>query len=62
MLKNPPATAGNTRGVVGSPGLKRSPEEENGFPTQYILDWEISCGRKAWQVTVYGATKIQTHN
>ena len=42
-----------------SPGLARSPREENGYPLQYS-GLENSMDRGAWQDTVHGVTKSQT--
>ena len=47
--------------VVGSiPRLGRFPGEGNGNPLQYSC-LENSMDRGAWQATVYGVTKSQTH-
>ena len=35
MVKNPPASAGDTGDVGSIPGLGRSPGEGNGSPLQY---------------------------
>ena len=57
VVKNLPANAGD----VGSiPGSERSPGEGNGSPLQYSC-LENSMDRGAWQATVYGITKSQTH-
>ena len=59
VVKNLPATAGDT-GVVGSiPGSGRSPGGENGNPLQYSY-LENPMDREAWQATVQGVTKSQT--
>ena len=59
MVKNPPAHAGDTRGVGLIPGLGRSPEGGNGNPLQYSC-LENSVGRGAWQAPVDGVTRSQT--
>ena len=56
MVKNPPASAGDTGSI---PGSRRSPGERNGNPLQ------CSClknpmNRVAWRATVYGVAKSQT--
>ena len=59
VVKNLPATAGDT-GVVGSiPGSGRSPGGGNGNPLQYSY-LENPMDREAWQATVQGVTKSQT--
>ena len=35
VVKNPPANAGDVRGMAGIPGLERSPAEGNGNTLQY---------------------------
>ena len=48
-------------GDLGSiPGLGRSPGEENGDPLQYSC-LENSMDREAWQATVHGVSKSQSH-
>ena len=59
VVKNVPASAGDTRDMCLIPGSERSPREGNGNPLQY------SClgnpmDRGAWQLTVHGITKSQT--
>jgi len=54
VVKNQPASAGETRGVVSIPGLGRSPGEENGNPLQYsCLDNSMDRGAgwvaKSWR-------------
>ena len=49
VVKNQPASAGETRGVVSIPGLGRSPGEENGNPLQYSC-LENPMHRGAWWV------------
>ena len=56
MVKNLPATAGDTEDVVLIPGSGRSPEEGNGNPLQY------SClgnptDRGVWWATVHGVAE-----
>ena len=59
VVKNPPANAGDTRDVGGTPGSERSPEVGNGNSLQYS-----SLGnpkdRGAWRATVHGVTKSWT--
>jgi len=43
------------------PGLGRSPGEGNSSPFQYFC-LENSMDRGAWQATVHGVTKSQTHD
>ena len=56
MIKNPPASAGDTGSI---PGLGRCPGEGNGHPLQYSC-LENSMDRGAWQATVHGVTKSWT--
>ena len=58
-VKNPPANAGDARYTASILGSGRSPGEGNGTPLQYSC-LEKSMGRRAWKVTVHGATKSQT--
>ena len=51
VVKNLPANAGNARDTGLTPGLRRSPEVENGNPLQYSC-LENSIDRWAWQATV----------
>ena len=53
MLKNPPASAGDTRNLGSVPGLGRSPGGGNGNPLQYSC-LENSMDRGAWRATVHG--------
>ena len=55
MVKNPPATAGDTRNV----GLVRFLGGINGDSLQYSC-LENSMDRGAWWATVHEATKSQT--
>ena len=59
VVKNLPATAGDTGVVVSIPGSARSPGGGNGNPLQcsYL---ENPMDREAWQATVQGVTKSQT--
>ena len=59
MVKNPPASAGDTgdRGLI--PGLGRSPGGGNGNPLQYSC-WDNLMDNGAWQTIVHGVTKSQT--
>ena len=57
VVKNLPANARDTRDVYSVPGSRRSPGKGNGF-SDFCL--ENFRGRRAWQNTVYGATKSRT--
>ena len=59
MLKNPPASAEDTRDAGSIPGSGRSPGGGNGNPLQYSCR-ENSMDRGAWQATVRGVPKSQT--
>ena len=59
VVKNPPANAGDARDVGLIPGSGRSPGVGNGNPFQYSC-LENLMDRRAWEVTVHGATKSQT--
>ena len=59
MVKNPPANAGETRGMGSIPGLGRSPERGHGNPLQYSC-LENSMDRGAWQAAVHGVTVSRT--
>ena len=59
VVKNPPANAGDARDVGLIPGSGRSPGVGNGNPFQYSC-LENLMDRRAWKVTVHGATKSQT--
>ena len=53
MIRNPPASAGDT-GLI--PGSGRYPGEGNGHPLQYSC-LENSMDRGAWQATVHRVLK-----
>ena len=53
MVKNPPASTGDS-GLI--PGSGTSPGEGNGNPFQYSY-LESSMDRGAWWATVHGVTK-----
>ena len=59
MVKNPPASAGDTRDMSLIPGSGRSPGEGNGNLHQYSC-LENSMDRGGWQAIVHGVTKSQT--
>ena len=59
VVRNPPASAGDTRDLGLIPGLGRSPGVGNGNPFQYAC-LENSMDRGAWRATVHGATESQT--
>ena len=56
MVKNPPANAGDTRGMGLILELQRSPGGGRGNPLQYPC-LENPMDRRAWQATVYGVAK-----
>ena len=59
MVKNLPASAGDTRDTGLIPGLGRSPKVGNGNPLQYsCLEKSMDIGD--WWATVNGVTKSQT--
>ena len=53
VVKNPPASAGDTRGVCLIFGLGRSPAVRNGTPLQHSC-LENSMGRGAWWASGHG--------
>ena len=55
MVKNLPASAGDTRDSGLIPGLGKSPEVGNGNLLQYSC-LEKSLDRGDWQATVHGVT------
>ena len=59
VVKNLPASSGDTGEADSIPGSRRSPEEGNGNPLQYS-HLENSTERRAWWVTVYGFTESWT--
>ena len=59
VVKNPPANAGEARGMVLIPGLGRSPRGGNGNPFQYSC-LENSMNSGAWWATVHGVAKSWT--
>ena len=59
MVKNPPASAGDTGDVSSIPGLGRSPGEGNGNPLQYSCQGN-PMDRGAWWATFHGVAKSQT--
>ena len=59
VVKNPPATTGDTREAGSIPGLGRSPGVGNGSPLQYSC-LENSMDRGDWWATVYVVTKSWT--
>ena len=60
VVKNPPANAGDLRDIGLIPGTGRSPGGGHGNPLQYAC-LENPMDRGAWQTTVHGVTKSQTH-
>ena len=59
MVKNPPASAGDTRDVGSISGSGISRGEENGNLLQYSC-LENSMGGGAWWAAVHEATKSRT--
>ena len=59
VVKNLPASVGDTRDVGSIPGLGRYPEEGNGNPIQYSC-LENSKDRGDWQATVQGVAESDT--
>ena len=59
VVKNPPASAGDVRGVGSMPGLGRSPGEGNGNPLQNSC-LENPMDRGAWWAIVLGVAKSWT--
>ena len=59
VVKNPPASAGDTRDVGSIPGLGRSPGEGNGNPLQYSF-LENSMDRGTWWATINGVAESHT--
>ena len=57
MVKNPPASEGDTRHKGSIPGSGRFPEGRHGNPLQYSC-LENPMDRGAWQATVYGVTEL----
>ena len=58
VVKNLPATAGDTEKVGSIPGSRRSPGGENGKPLQYSC-LEYPMDRGAWQATDHGISRSQ---
>ena len=56
MVKNPPASPGDTRDMDSIPRLGRSPGVGNGNPLQYSC-LDNSMDREAWWATVLGVAK-----
>ena len=59
VVKNQPASAGDTRDMGSIPGSGRSPGVGNDYPLQYP-GLENPMGRGAWQATVHGVAKRWT--
>ena len=59
MVKNPPASAGDTGDSASIPGWGSSPEGGNGNPLQHSC-LENRVDRGVWRVTVHGVAKSQT--
>ena len=58
VVKNPPASARDTRDVGSVPGLGRSPGEGNGNPFQYSYLGN-PMNRSSWQARVLGFVKAK---
>ena len=56
LIKNMPASAGDTRDMGSTPGLGKSSGEGNGNPLQYSY-LENPMDRGAWSATVHGLTE-----
>ena len=56
MVKNQPASAGDSRDMGSIPGLGRSPREGNGNPLQNSC-LENPMDRGTWPATVHGVSK-----
>ena len=59
VVRNPPASAGDSRDRGSTPGLGRSPGGEHGNPLQYSC-LENPLDRGAWRATVHGVAKSRT--
>ena len=59
VVKNLPASVGDTRDLASIPGLGRSPGEGNDNPLQYSC-LENPMDRGAWQATVHMVAKSDT--
>ena len=59
MVKNMPASAGDTRDMGSIPKSGKSPGEGNGNPLQYSC-LENPMDRGVWWATVHGVTNSQT--
>ena len=59
VVKNPPANAGDIRGMGSIPGSGRSPRGGHGNPIQYFC-LENPMDRGSWQATVHRVAKSQT--
>ena len=58
VVKNPPASAGDTRDVGSIPGSGRSPGEGNGNPLQDSC-LENPMGRGGWWAAVRGVARVR---
>ena len=59
VVRNLPASSGDTRDVCLIPGLGRSPRIGNGNSLQYSW-WENPMDRRTWQATVHGVANSWT--
>ena len=60
MVKNPPASAQDTRVIDSMPGLKRSREVKKWQPTSVFLPGRFHGQTTAWRATVHRAAKSWT--
>ena len=59
LVKNPPASVGNTKDMGLIPVLRRCPRGGDGNPLQYSCS-ENPMDRGAWRATVHGVNESQT--
>ena len=60
MVKNPPASAGDTRDVGLIPGSRRSPGEGNGNPLQYSCLEDSHGQRSLVGYSLWGRKELDT--
>ena len=61
VVRNLPASAGDTRDSVSIPGWERYPREGNSSPLQYSCLWN-PMDRGAWQAVAHGVTESDMTN
>ena len=59
MVKNPPASAGDTGSIPGSGRSRKIPGGGNGTPLQYSC-LKNPMDRGAWRATIHGVAKSRT--